>query len=272
MDWRLPRSTAPFLDADANVVLAPYAPGHFAHVALPLSALDGVAVLEPPCDLKFGFNCIGRLRVGAFTYSFSHIPPGVAEIGRYCSIADGVVFGAAEHPTSWLSTSSFAYQPDYMTLFMPGMRSRFAPVALEAASTERIEIGNDVWIGQGAYIRSGVRLGDGCVVGTRALVTRDVPPYAVVAGNPARVIKSRFPEPLITRLRELAWWRFHFHDFAGLDPRDPEAAIPHVERLMAEGMEPYRPEVFRLTGDGVSLQSATREPFDSYPPFAAAGP
>jgi virginiamycin A acetyltransferase len=69
-----------------------------------------------------------------------------------------------------------------------------------------IEVGDDVWLGQDAVVLSGVRIGHGAIVGTKAVVTKDVPPYAIVAGNPARVVKMRFDNQTVARLLELAWW------------------------------------------------------------------
>lgn len=67
-------------------------------------------------------------------------------------------------------------------------------------------VGNDVWIGRGAFIKNGLTLGDGCVIGARSVVTKDVPPYAIVAGNPARIIRYRFDEQTISKLLEIKWW------------------------------------------------------------------
>ncbi len=118
--------------------------------------------------------------------------PDKLKIGRYCSIASGVVFlmgGNHTHRTQWVTvypfkgTSKKAYESRGDTL-----------------------VGNDVWIGMEAMIMPGVKIGNGAVVAARSLVTKDVPPYTVVGGNPARVIKKRFSQEEITILQKVAWW------------------------------------------------------------------
>lgn len=108
-------------------------------------------------------------------------------IGNYCAIAGGVEFlVGAEHRTDLISTYPFNMK--------------------HHCSKGPIVIGNDVWIGQQATILSGVTIGDGAVIGARAVVAKDVKPYAVVAGNPARVKKFRFKPKQIERLLEIKWW------------------------------------------------------------------
>jgi len=199
--------------------------------------LDERTVLEGPVHLPCGIRNLGPAHIGAFTYSSSPITESVVSIGRYCSIADGVQFGAAEHPTTFLSTSPFQYNGGHMwsrhlsrtgATFCEGawtMRDNHAPVIIE----------NDVWIGTGAYIRGGVTIGNGAVVGARAVVTRDVPPYAVVVGNPGRVVRHRFPPEVVERFLDLAWWDFDAADFDGVDVRDPQAALAVLERRKAAG-------------------------------------
>ncbi|MBI5519901.1 MAG: type B chloramphenicol O-acetyltransferase [Desulfovibrio sp.] len=120
-------------------------------------------------------------------------------IGKFCSIGSGAVFlmaGNQGHRVDWASTFPFFYQTD--PLF------RGAPDGYERAGDTLV--GNDVWIGAEAMILPGVSIGDGAVVGSRAVVTKPVPPYAVVAANPARIVKLRFTEEEIALLLEMKWW------------------------------------------------------------------
>jgi virginiamycin A acetyltransferase len=145
------------------------------------------------------FNHVCYARIGRRTYT----GPGTiimhAEIGAFSSIAWGVTIGPAEHDFRRVTSHSFLYN-DHDGLRPPGELAydRFAKPCV---------IGNDVWIGAQATVLRGVRVGDGAVIGAHALVTRDVPPYTIVAGVPARVRRTRFDPELAARLQALAWWR-----------------------------------------------------------------
>jgi acetyltransferase-like isoleucine patch superfamily enzyme len=118
-------------------------------------------------------------------------------IGRYCSIAAGVgIMPGGNHRTDWVSTYPFRIRYGLDGANLDG----------HPATKGDVVIGNDVWIGNGALILSGVTIGDGAVVGAQAVVTRDVPPYAIVAGNPARVVGHRFSEPERDQLLAIRWW------------------------------------------------------------------
>ncbi len=120
-------------------------------------------------------------------------------IGRYCSIADKVeILLGGDHRLDWASTYPFAA----MRGLFPDAR---APADFHASRGD-VVIGHDVWLGSGCMILSGVTIGHGAVVAARAVVTRDVPAYAVVAGNPARVVRHRFDEATVAALVETAWW------------------------------------------------------------------
>ena len=179
------------------------------------------------------------LSFGAYSYSHSGIFHAVTKVGRYCSIAYGVFFGHHEHPTNWLTTSSIA--TDNVPAIFADAKVDVKPFR----AFKPIEIGNDVWIGTHSYIRSGVTIGDGAIVGAHAIVTRDVPPYAVVVGNPARVVKYRFPEELINDLLEFRWWRFNFADFPKLDVTNTECALRQLKKMAEDGdISPYFPKSF----------------------------
>ncbi|MDN3612045.1 type B chloramphenicol O-acetyltransferase [Vibrio ostreicida] len=129
-------------------------------------------------------------------------------IGSFCSIGSGAVFmmaGNQGHRSDWVSTFPFHYQdtPDFS-----GAQDGF----VRAGNTE---IGNDVWIGSEAMIMAGVSIGDGAIVASRAVVTKDVAPYQVVGSNPARHIKYRFTEPEIEQLQTMQWWRWSDQQLAG---------------------------------------------------------
>ena len=121
------------------------------------------------------------------------------QIGPFCSIGDFFLCGGATHPMDWLSTSSVFYGGGNV-----GNSKKLAYYKIP--STKRTVIGADVWVGARATIVAGVNVGVGAVIGTGSVVTRDVPPYAIVAGVRAKVIKYRFSEDVIEKLLESKWW------------------------------------------------------------------
>jgi len=135
-------------------------------------------------------------------------------IGRYCSIADNVeILLGGNHRVDWATTYPFS-----------GLRALWpaAPRTQEYhGSGGDVTIGNDVWLGSGALILSGVTIGHGAVVAARAVVTKDVPPYAIVGGNTAGVIRYRFDEATIAALLDAAWW--------DLPPEDVSRLIPLLQ-------------------------------------------
>jgi len=202
------------------------------------SAVPLNTTLEPPCSLKW-MAAHHSLFVGAFSYAVSGYYFHVS-IGRYTSIGEQVQIGRSDHPTSWLSTSPAFYLPG--PLFDVGREFDHAaafhefrpnlPAGANPTTLKQTVIGNDVYIGQGAFIRPGVTIGDGAVVGAHAVVVKDVPPYAVVAGNPAAIRKFRVPPQLIGPLLELAWWRFAPWQLAGIDITRPASAVKDLARLV----------------------------------------
>lgn len=122
-------------------------------------------------------------------------------IGKFCSIACGAkfIFTSANHTLSSLSTYTFP-------LFFEEWELEKKDITDSWDNKGDIVIGNDVWIGFEAVIMPGVKIGDGAIIGTRAVVTKDVPPYTVVGGVPARPIKKRFPDEVISSLLEIKWW------------------------------------------------------------------
>lgn len=139
-----------------------------------------------------------------------------AKIGSFCSIANGVIIGGARHPMEYVSTS-----PVFLS-HKDSVKAKFArhPYRFVRQTT----IGCDVWIGDRAMIKMGVTVGHGAVVGMGAVVTKDVAPYSIVVGNPARHIRYRFEPELIGELLALEWWNFDDEKLAGLGPSVPNPA------------------------------------------------
>lgn len=119
-------------------------------------------------------------------------------IGAFCSLADDIKIGGARHPMEWVSTSPMFYNS--------GDFKKFRYSKFDRIPDKHTFIGNDVWIGTGVKIIQGVKIGTGAVVGAGSVVTKDVPPYAIVAGNPAKIVRMRFDEEIIQRLLKSEWW------------------------------------------------------------------
>lgn len=145
------------------------------------------------------------MTVGKYTYGAQAIhvfqwgEGATLSIGAFCSVAQGVqVFLGGNHRTDWVTTYPFGHihQQQFNTFSGKG----------HPITNGNVNIGNDVWIGTQAAIMSGVSIGNGAVIAAHAMVTKDVPPYAIVGGNPAKVLRYRFDESTISSLEELAWW------------------------------------------------------------------
>lgn len=118
-------------------------------------------------------------------------------IGKFCSLAKGVrIVLGGEHHSEWIST----YPLDIFVL------GQDAAVARQPSTKGDVVIGNDVWIGVNSVILSGVTIGDGAIIGAASLVTRDIPPYTIAAGHPAKPLRKRFEEPVIQALLTIRWW------------------------------------------------------------------
>lgn len=223
-------------------------------LGLRLSTLSGTRQMdvrsrfEPPVFVQATLPLPSWIEVGAFS-SISGGSIGAARIGRYCAIAPEVTIGANEHPVDWLTSSRVPYYPvvhGWDAFCRPDRVGFIRANAKRFADSFRMtSIGHDVWIGQGAFIRSGVSLGTGCVVAARAVVTADVPPYAVVAGIPARIKRYRFPEQTIERLLATAWWRYSLYDCFEVPFHRVEDALDQIEEMVARGtLAEYRPQPF----------------------------
>lgn len=131
-------------------------------------------------------------------------------VGRWCCIAADVSIIFGNHPSNYVSThNSFCFNDGYLVGYNSKehyfSQEQMVPYA-DAEAKRYCVIGNDVWIGQGAKLKCGVKIGDGAIVGAYAVVTKDVPPYAIVGGVPAKLIRYRFDGEDIKWLQELRWW------------------------------------------------------------------
>ncbi len=207
-----------------------------------VSSLGNRAKLTIESHVKLGrlATCAGSQTIGAYTYIRSGSELfGDCEIGRFCSIGSNVLIGLErnKHPTNWLTTSLFTKDLEYL------YASDF-PV-------KPTKIGNDCWIGRDAVIMSGVIIGDGAIIGARALVTSNVPPFAIYAGIPAKLIRYRFSEELIEKIIDSRWWNVSFEFLEKLKLDDPELCLEQIRSLDASAVATYRK--IRITKRGIEL-------------------
>lgn len=154
-------------------------------------------------------------------------PPDKIKIGDYCAIANGTMFNPSGHPTNWLSVHPFQYREKCDPRLYGNMINKNAVYYNEQPKS--IEIGNDVWIGERSVIMGGVKIGDGAIVALGAVVTKDVPPYAIVGGVPAKVLKYRFSKEIIDELLEIKWWELPYEFITTLQFDNIDACISKIK-------------------------------------------
>ncbi len=150
-----------------------------------------LACVCPITGLEYGKGSYGKI------HAISWGEGATVTVGKYCSISSGVVaLTGGEHRVDWVTTYPF-------NVLWPKVAGH---IQGHPKTKGDVIIGNDVWIGMDAFILSGVKIGDGAVIGAKSVVAKDVPPYAIVGGNPAKIIRYRFDPETIEKLIAIAWW------------------------------------------------------------------
>lgn len=170
--------------------------------------IDSQLAVEPYVGIYSGFNLSS---VGAFSYTNSPLPVDM-KVGRYCSIGSGLKILGFSHPLDRISTSPFTYSAgnEFFARAVDSTNMNDYIVSQPQKNTPIIE--NDVWIGANVTLSKGITIHSGSIVAANSLVTKDVPPYAIVGGNPATIIKYRFSHELIQESLNFKWWDFHVND------------------------------------------------------------
>jgi len=159
-------------------------------------------VLGDGCSLSRNVELGPGVRIGDYSYLNSGTIVASGRLGRFCSIGSNCQIGMADHPLDFLSTSPLLYGP----------RNVFGDGSHWEHYGEAPEIGCDVWMGAQVFIRQGVTVGHGAVIGAGAVVVKDIPPYAIAAGVPARVLRYRFSPVTVERLLDRRWWELPVSD------------------------------------------------------------
>ena len=209
--------------------------------------------IEAPARFCSGVK-IDAGSIGAFSFFNQNCSLRyVQSIGRFCLFAPEVLAGGAVHPVTSVSTHllfqnmdnswnqdfhTFPEDSGYLKNLVRYQKEH------EFLKKTRISIGNDVWVGSRAILMRGIHIGDGAVIGAGAVVTRDVEPYTIVGGVPARPIRKRFSDKVIEKLEEIRWWDYGPDILKGLDLNHPEEAVKYLEERAARGFPLYTPDKF----------------------------
>ncbi len=180
---------------DANYFISKMIRKIFNQCAVKNSTIDKSAC----CD--YG-SIVLNSNIGKCSYIGEHTSLIYSKVGNFTSISNYCAIGGGAHPINWVSTSP-VFNSSKSILNISMARSKFDPF------TETL-IGNDVWIGSHCLIKAGITIADGAIIGMGSVVTKDVPPYEIWAGNPAKILKKRFDDEIIKKLLEIKWWEWQF--------------------------------------------------------------
>ena len=148
--------------------------------------------------------------VGAFSLPTCHFSCNV-KIGRFCSIASNVKIMAGSHPLNRFTTHMLTYNGEFDKFAVSEFGKEWVLKPIKTIP-EPLTIGNDVWIAEDVVLKGGITIGDGAVIAANSVVTKDVPPYAIVGGIPARIIRYRFSHDVIDELMKIKWWNYNYVD------------------------------------------------------------
>lgn len=184
----------------------------------PFSYVSADCVFEGPAYID-RLCVIHNSNIGKYSYIGNSSNISYCQIGRYCSIASDVKIGLGIHPIYFVSTSPIFYSNKNV------FHKKWTLENQDVIENRQAIIGHDVWVGANAIVMGGVKIGNGAIIGAGAVVTKDVPPYSIVGGVPAKIIKYRFSPDIIKKIIESRWWDY------------PEDEIKYVSKYFADPLE-----------------------------------
>lgn len=216
--------------------------------------------IEGPCVLyrgpyvpSIGGNgSSGLCAMGMHSYSYSGLHERM-KVGRYSSISTGLIVLDSTHPTDWVTSSIIVFRPHNHIVqgyVDEGALDQFRFSAIGTKPYPVIE--HDVWVGRDVTLSMGIILGTGCIVAASSVVTKSVPPYAIVGGNPAQIIGWRHPPEMIQQLLLSQWWQYSARDLTRLPLNQPQVFLEQLAAKVAQGeVQPYNPTKVRVSPSGI---------------------
>ena len=183
--------------------------------------------IHPTSKVEAGSSVVS-CQFGPYSFCGYDCDLNLVEIGAFVSIANLVVIGGNYHPMEWVSMSPVFYEG------RDSVKKKFSEFSREPSKITKIS--HDVWIGHGAHIKQGVSIGVGAVIGMGSVVTKNVKPYDVVGGNPAKVIRSRFDEKTVNSLLKSCWWELNEKQLyqASRFIKQPDRFLKEIEQIKGE--------------------------------------
>jgi len=183
--------------------------------------------IEEPATIPVSVKLNSNIQIGRHSwFNANTVVYGETKIGRFVTTGRNCEIGVVNHPIERISASSIFYNKNYHVL--PEQYKSFSQIEFKN-QIHGCKIGNDVWIGTMSIIKAGVIIGDGAVVAAHCMVTKDVPPYAIVGGIPAKIIRYRFDKNIISRLLKIKWWEYDLMELDGIEFDNIEKALVQLE-------------------------------------------
>jgi len=191
--------------------------------------------------------------VGAFSFPTCHFD-GNVKIGRFCSIAGNVKIMGGNHPMNRFTTHMLTYNGEFDKFAKTEFNQSWTLKPFDTTPKNPV-IGNDVWIGNDVVLKGGITIGDGAVIAANSVVTKDVPPYAIVAGVPAKIIRYRFNADIINELLKIQWWNYNYADLPDNNKCDDiDYFVSEMNTLIARGsIQEKNYKKFNLSEDFLTL-------------------